>query len=88
MKSLFDAHKKDALPEGQADVLREMRDTLREYPAKEDQETRGRAKMMFWAKKLGLNISKLTDEELRIFTKTLQQSEAYKKSRRQGKRRR
>ena len=51
--------------------MREMRDTLREYPAKEDQETRGRAKMMFWAKKLGLNISKLTDEELRIFTKTL-----------------
>ena len=41
-----------------------------------------RAKLMIWAKKLGLNISKLTDGELRIFIKILQQSEAYKRNRR------
>ena len=35
------------------------------------QETRNRAKLLIWVKKLGLNISKLTDEELRIFIKTL-----------------
>jgi len=48
----------------------------------EEREKRDRAKLMIWAKKLGLNISKLTDEELRIFIKTLQQSEAYKRNRR------
>ena len=78
MKSLFDAHKKDALPDEQAEIIREMKETLKDYPLMEEREKRDRAKLMIWAKKLGLNISKLTDDELRIFIKTLQQSEAYK----------
>ncbi|MCL2153313.1 MAG: hypothetical protein FWH57_10225 [Oscillospiraceae bacterium] len=59
-----------------------MKDTLKDYPLMEEREKCGMAKLMIWAKKLGLNISKLTDEELRIFIKTLQQSEAYKLGRR------
>ena len=33
MKSLFDAHKKDALPEEQASVLQDMKAALQNYPA-------------------------------------------------------
>ena len=82
MKSLFDAHKKDTLPDEQAEIIREMKETLKGYPLMEEREKRDRARLMIWAKKLGLNISKLTDEEQRIFIKTLQQSEVYKRNRR------
>ena len=85
MINLFDAHKKDALPDEQASVLHEMKEALQDYPAHEEKEQRDRWRLVFWAKKLGLNIMGLTDEELRIFIKTMEKSDAYKQSRRQGK---
>jgi len=88
MKSLFDAHKKDALPDEQADVLRDMKIALQDYPAKQEQEEQARWKMTHLAKQIGLNITGLTDEEIGVLMKALQGSELYKKSRRQsGKRR-
>jgi len=43
--------------------------------------------MTLFAKQIGLNITDLSDEELRILMATLQKSAAYKQGRRQGKRR-
>jgi hypothetical protein len=88
MKSLFDAHKKDALPDEQASVLQDMKAALQDYPAREKQEEQARWKMTYLAKQIGLNISALTDEEIKILMKALQGSELYKKSRRQGGKRR
>jgi transcriptional regulator with XRE-family HTH domain len=88
MKSLFDAHKKDALPDGQADVLREMKTALEDFPARQESEEKARWKMGFLAKQIGLNISGLTDEETAILMKALQKSELYRRGRRQGGKRR
>jgi len=80
MKSLFDTHKKDALPDEQASVIDEIRNGYKTYLAgKENPE---RAKMTLLAKQIGLNISKLTDEEIAVLIKALQDSELYKKNRR------
>jgi hypothetical protein len=88
MKSLFDAHKKDALPDEQASVIMDMKAALEDYPARQEQEEQARWKMAFFAKQLGLNINDLDDEELRVLMKTLRKSTAYKQGRRQGGKRR
>jgi transcriptional regulator with XRE-family HTH domain len=82
MKSLFDAHKKDALPDEQADVLREMKTALRDYPAKLEREEKARWKMTLFAKQIGLNIAELSDDEIAVLMKALRNSEKYKQSRR------
>jgi hypothetical protein len=82
MKALFDAHKKDALPEDQAGTLDEIKDGFQTYKANKEKEGADRAKMIFWAKWLGLNISKLTGEEMAVFAKVVAHSEAGKKSKR------
>jgi transcriptional regulator with XRE-family HTH domain len=84
MKSLFDAHKKDALPDEQTAVLQEMKTALSDYPAQQEQEEKARWKMTLFAKQIGLNITELTDGEIAVLMKTLRKSEKY----RQGKRRR
>jgi transcriptional regulator with XRE-family HTH domain len=84
MKSLFDAHKKDALPEEQAGVLQELRDSMRDYPAQKEKEEKERWRLTLLAKQLGLNISELSDEEIRVLIKSLQKAEKYKQA---GKRR-
>ena len=83
MKSLFDAHKKDALPDEQANVLREMKTILQDYPARQEAEEKARWKMITFAKQIGLNIAGLPDGETAIQMKILQRSEAHKKGRRQ-----
>jgi len=87
MKNLFDAHKKDALPDEQASVIQDMKAALQGYPAQQQLEEKTRWKMTLFAKQIGLNITNLSDEELRILMATLQKSAAYKQGRRQGKRR-
>ena len=82
MKSLFDAHKKDALPDEQASVLQELKDGLQDYPARREQEEKERWKVGFLAKQLGLDVSELTDEELRVLIKALQKSAKFKQGRR------
>jgi len=88
MKSLFDAHKKDVLPDEQAEVLKDMAAALENYPAQQEQEEKARWKMGFFAKQIGLNLNGLTDEEIAALMKALRQSQMYKQARRQGKRKR
>ncbi|MCL2426135.1 MAG: hypothetical protein FWD05_07335 [Oscillospiraceae bacterium] len=87
MKSLFDAHKKDALPDEQTEIIKEMAITIKDYPAQQEQEEKARWKMGFFAKQIGLNLNGLTDEETTILMKALRNSKVYKQGRRQGKRR-
>ena len=82
MKSLFEMHKKDALPEEQADVINEIKDGFQTYIKNKDEIGAAKAKMAVLAKQLGLNISKLTDEELKALMKALESSDLYKKARR------
>ena len=87
MKSLFDKHKKDALPDEQASIKMEMKTELQDYPARKEKEERARWKMGLLAKQIGLNLKNLTDEETAILLKALQDSDLYKKARGHGKRR-
>ena len=88
MKSLFAAHKKDALPDEQASVILDMKAALEDFPAQQGQEEKARWKMIQLAKQLGLNVSGLSNEEIDILMKALRNSTAYKQGRRQdGKRR-
>ena len=82
MKALFDAHKKDALPDEQIDVVKEIKDGLQTYQADKEKEGSERAKLVLLAKQIGLNISKLTDEEIAVLMKTLRYSDLYRKTRR------
>ena len=82
MKALFDTHKKDALPNEQMDVLNEIKSGYQAYQANKETETAQRAKFTLLAKQIGLNVSKLTDEEVRVLVKALQDSDLYKKARR------
>lgn len=82
MKSLFDVHKKDALPDEQAGFIKDMEQALQDYPVKQEQEEKARWKMNFLAKQLGLNISELTEEEIQILMKALQKSKKIKQARR------
>ncbi len=82
LKSLFDAHKKDALPDGQVAVLQEMKAALQDFPAQGEQEQRARWKLTLFAKQIGLNISDLPEEEIAVLMKALRRSEKYKQSRR------
>jgi transcriptional regulator with XRE-family HTH domain len=81
MKSLFDAHKKDALPDEQAGVVDDVKDGFKTYL--ENKETAGaqRARLTLLAKQIGLNATKLTDGEIRALMKALQDSDLYKRTR-------
>jgi len=83
MKSLFDAHKKDALSFEETAVLQEIKDSIRDYPVQKEKEEQERWKLLLLAKQIGLNITGLTDEEINVLIKALQRSEKYKQARRQ-----
>jgi hypothetical protein len=74
MKSLFDAHRKDSLPPEQAEVINDMKDMVQTYLSERQTETANKAKAVLLCKQLGLNASKLTDEEWRVLMKTLEHS--------------
>jgi transcriptional regulator with XRE-family HTH domain len=82
MKALFDAHKKDALSDEQMDIIKDIKAGLQTYEDTKKTENSERAKLALLAKQLGLNISKLTDEELRVLVKALQGADLYKRARR------
>ncbi|MCL2221323.1 MAG: helix-turn-helix domain-containing protein [Oscillospiraceae bacterium] len=88
LKNLYDIHRKDVEPLGEADIVREMKDTLQSYPICKSDEDKTKWKMCSLAKQLGLNISELTDEEKAVLMKALSNSKLYKQSRRSRKRRR
>ena len=84
MRSLFDAHKKDAMTDEQADILRDMTTAIRDYPTQQGQEEKARWKVTQLARQIGLNVSELSAEEIDILMKTLRRSGAYKHKRRPG----
>jgi hypothetical protein len=81
VKAMFDAHKKDALPNEQADALLELKDSLVNYPIHKEKEDRARHQLTILAKQIGLNITKLTDEEIKVLIKALDKSDMVKRSR-------
>jgi hypothetical protein len=85
MKSLFDAHRKDKLPPEQAEVINNMRDMVQIYLDKRQTESANNAKSILLCKQLGLNASKLSDEEWRVLMKVLEYSPLLKKNSRKTK---
>lgn len=81
MKSLFAAHKKDPLPAEQAAAVQEMKEQMQTYLDTQKTESAQRAKAVVLCKQLGLNASKLTDEEWRVLIKVLEHSEKFKQGR-------
>ena len=81
MKKLFDAHKKDALPDADQDALKEIREGLETYRQEKESIGAARAKLVLLAKQIGLNVSELTDEEIAVLMKALNKSQTLKKYR-------
>ena len=81
MKSLFAAHKKDPLPEEQANALQEMKDQMQTFLDTQKTESANKAKAILFCKQIGLNASKLDDEEWRVLMKVLESSDKYKQGR-------
>lgn len=81
MKSLFAAHKSDPLPAEQAAAIQEMKEQMQTYLDTQKTETAQRAKAIVLCKQLGLNASKLNDEEWRVLMKVLEGSDKFKQGR-------
>ena len=79
MKKLFDAHKKDVLPDTQQDILKEYKEGLQNYLADKETQSAGKAKLILLGKQIGLNMNDLTNEEVNAVIKALQKSQTYKK---------
>jgi len=88
MKSMYDTHKKNVMLDEEPDVVRELKDALQKYPTHESSEKKAKQKMVILADQLGLNISKLSQEEIEVLMKTLSDSDLYKRSKRPRKKRR
>jgi len=78
MKSLFDEHRKDGLPQEQSEVIDDMKEMVQTYLTEKDRAP-DRAKVIVFAKQIGLNLTKLTDDEIIILTKALENSKVFKK---------
>ena len=74
MKSLFDSHKKDKPSPEYADVLAEMKEDVQTFLDTQKTETANKGKAIVLCKRLGLNTSKLDDEEWRVLMKVLDAS--------------
>ncbi|MCL2227748.1 MAG: helix-turn-helix domain-containing protein [Oscillospiraceae bacterium] len=82
VKAMFEAHKKDALSGEQMDIVKEIGDGYRFYMENKEKAGAQRAKLALLAKQIGLNITKLTDDEIAVLMKALQDSDLYKRSKR------
>jgi len=74
MKSMFEAHKKDRVSPEQADMLSETIENVETFLDVQKTESNSKARAIVFCKQLGLDTSKLTDEEWRVLMKTLQSS--------------
>lgn len=74
MKSLFNNHKTDKLPPEQAEMLAEMKESVETFLDTRKTEEANKAKAIVLCKRLGLNTSRLTDEEWRVLMKVLDAS--------------
>jgi transcriptional regulator with XRE-family HTH domain len=77
MRSLFDSHKKDAPPDGQTEVMKEMKEAAKTYISHKDNPKYG--KLVILGKQIGLNITKLSEEEINVLDKALQKSEVFRR---------
>ncbi|MDL2218363.1 helix-turn-helix domain-containing protein [Christensenellaceae bacterium OttesenSCG-928-M15] len=80
MKSLFDSHKKDKPSPEYADMLAEMKEDVQTFLDTQKTETVNKGKAIVLCKKLGLNTSKLDDEEWRVLMKVLDASAPVKRA--------
>ena len=80
MKSLFDAHKKDTAPIEQLPFVSEIEKDTQTYLDNKDNPAKG--KLIILAKQIGLNLTKLSDDEIFILIKALEKSEISKRNRR------
>jgi hypothetical protein len=74
MKSLFDAHRGDKLSPEHTEALEDMKGLVQAYMTDRTTEPEVKAKFYTLCKQLGLNASKLDDEELRVMMKVLERS--------------
>ena len=81
MKSLFDSHRKDKLPPEYQGMLDDMKEDVQTYLDTRKDETVNKAKAIVLCKNLGMNTSKLTDEEWRVLMKVLDASAPLKRVR-------
>jgi len=77
MKSLFDKHEKNA-PPAENPIVSQFEKDIQYYLDNKDNPAR--AKLTILAKQIGLNLSKLSDEEIMIMMKAFDKSELYKKA--------
>lgn len=83
VKGLFNAYRMDALPLEQAEVIEDMKGQIQLFQQeKVKTESSAKAKAILLCKQLGLNASKLDDEEWRVLMKVLNSSEVVKRVRR------
>ena len=87
MKSMYDAHKKDAHPDEETDIVSEMKEALQDYVSIENNETKARAKFHMFTKQIGLNTAHLSQDELKVLMKALSKSDKLKRGYRKRKRR-
>jgi hypothetical protein len=77
MKNLFEAHKRDAPPDGQTEMMNEMKEAAKTYISHKDNPKYG--KLVILGKQIGLNITKLSEEEINVLDKALQKSEVFRR---------
>jgi len=83
MKKLFELHKKDVPPGEESEMVKEMKEDINTYISHKEQPERG--KIIIFAKKIGLNLTRLTDEEINVLTEALKYSDLYKRSKKKKK---
>lgn len=76
MKSMFEAHKQDALPKEQAELVADMKSDIRALLS--SKEPANRAALVLWGKQFGLNLTSLTPEEVSVMERAVQKSGTYK----------
>ena len=79
MKNLFDAHRKDGLQPEQSEVINDMKEQIQSYLTEKQDTASGKAKAILLCKQLGLNASKLNDEEWHVLMKVLESSPKYRR---------
>lgn len=79
MKSLFDAHRGDKLSPEHSEVMEDMKGLVQAYMSDRKTEPEAKAKFFMLCKQLGLNASKLDEEELRVMMKVLERSPLLKR---------
>ena len=79
MKSLFEAHKKDALSPEHNEVIEDMKNMIQGYASDRKTEPENKSKAILLCKQLGLNTSKLDDEEWKVLMGVLERSPVLKR---------